>query len=203
MTISHLLESFEGSATGAVRVVLSDVAIEDEKLAAFECGYKAGWDDAAKAQSDDRQRVTSDFAGNLQELSFTYHEAFGQMTRAMKPLLTQMVETLLPDVARKSLAPRIAEELGKLAGEAGQVPVEIVAAPENAALLHTLIDAEQTLPLLLIEEPTLGEGQVFLRFGEAEQQIDYAGVLKGMTTAVEAFFDELNASNEKEVRDAG
>lgn len=202
MTISHLLERFESTSAGPGHGVLSDIAVEEEKLAAFERGYKAGWDDAAQAQSDDQQKMSSDFAANLQQMSFTYHEAYAHLTRGLKPLLTQMLETLLPGIARESLAPRIAEELQTLAAEAGQVPVEIVTAPENAGLLRGLIEAEETLPLRLIEEPTLGEGQVFIRFAESERQIDYSDVLAGMVSAVEAFFHELEPDM-REARDAG
>ncbi|MEZ5715426.1 MAG: hypothetical protein R3D85_09775 [Paracoccaceae bacterium] len=204
MSISHLLESFEAAARDDSRSIsMSELSLEEEKLEAFERGYKAGWDDAVKAQTDDRNHVTRDFANNLQELSFTYHEAYSHLARALKPVMRQIVETVLPGIARKSLVPRIAEELSDLAARAGQQEVEIVAAPANAPLLRKMLGKELGFPVRLVEEPSLSQGQAFLRFGESERQIDHDEVLGGIGQAVDAFFHELDNSSEKEAGHAG
>lgn len=208
MSIAHLLESFESAGRNESRSIsMSELTLEEEKLEAFERGYKAGWDDATKAQVDDRNHVTRDFANNLQELSFTYHEAYGHLARALKPVMRQIVETVLPGVARQSLVPRIAEELSGLAARAGQQEVEIVAAPANTPLLREMLQKDVGFPVRLVEEPSLSEGQAFLRFGESERQIDHDEVLAGIGQAVEAFFHELDHTgdhtSEKEVSHAG
>ena len=151
MSISHLLESFEAADRDDSRPIsMSELSLEEEKLEAFERGYKAGWDDAAKAQAEDKTRVTSDFANNLKDMAFTYHEAYGHLARALKPVLEQIVETVLPDIARKSLAPQIAELLNELAGEAGRREVEIVVSPVNADLVHQMLDGKTEFPVRLI-----------------------------------------------------
>ena len=38
-------------------VILDRVALEDEKLASYDTGYRAGWEDANAAQSDDQSRA--------------------------------------------------------------------------------------------------------------------------------------------------
>ena len=73
------------------------------QLDAFEEGYRAGWDDAIKAQSDDRTRI-SEFAQNLQDLSFTYHEAYSHAINAMTPLLEDIVRSVLPKIAHEAWA---------------------------------------------------------------------------------------------------
>lgn len=204
MSISHLLESFEGSDRDNARPIsMSEVTLEEEKLEAFERGYTAGWDDAAKAQAEDRSRVTSDFANNLQELSFTYNEAYGHLAKALQPVLKQVVDGLLPGIARKSLGPQIMEQLNELAAGVGRQEVEIVVSPANAALMRDLLDRNAGFPVSLIQEASLGEGQAYLRFGENERQIDYGEVLAGIGQAVDAFFHELDQTIEKEAKHAG
>ena len=140
MSISHLLESFQDTALDDSRPIsMSELTLEEEKLEAFERGYKAGWDDAAKAQEEDRDRITSDFANNLQELSFTYQEAYGHLARALKPVLQQMVDSVLPGLARQALGPQIVEQLTELAAGAGRQEVEIVVSPGNAPLMRGLL----------------------------------------------------------------
>ncbi len=80
-------------------------AIEESKLASYEQGYKAGWDDAAAALAEDQTRIRADLARNLQQLSFTYQEARSHILKAVEPLLEEMVGRLLPDMARETLAP--------------------------------------------------------------------------------------------------
>ncbi|MDQ2090574.1 FliH/SctL family protein [Marimonas arenosa] len=204
MSISHLLESFEGAdQDDGGSISMSELSLEEEKLEAFERGYKAGWDDAAKAQAEDRNHLTSDFANNLQELSFTYHEASGHLARALRPVMTQIVEAVLPEIARKSFGPRIAEQLTGLALAVGKQRVEIVVAPQNIALVRGLLDEDPGFPVQLVEEPSLGAGQAYLRFGDGERQIDHDEVLSRIAKALDAFFDELKHTSEKELKHGG
>ena len=50
MSIAHLLEDFTAQAEGAPMRLLDEEALEEERLAAFEKGYGAGWEDALQAQ---------------------------------------------------------------------------------------------------------------------------------------------------------
>ena len=63
------LEVFDTDAGGRTQTGMPSVqaaAVEEAKLAAYEQGYTAGWDDAAAAQSDDQTRIRADLARNLQ-----------------------------------------------------------------------------------------------------------------------------------------
>ena len=187
MSIAHLLEEF-GELTDGVPLAMTDVSLEEERLAAFEKGYQAGWDDAVKAQSEDVRRITTDLAQNLQDLRFTYEEAYGAVMTALRPLLMEMAGAVLPRLASESLAPRIVEMLHEQARAQGRQPVEIAAAPEDLPRLAHL--TEDGLDITLAADDTLGAGQVYLRFGESEAEIDLPGVIADISAAVSAFFDE-------------
>jgi len=189
MSIAHLLEDFDPVREGEA-VTLTDVSLEDERLAAFETGYQAGWDDAVKAQAEDARRITADLAQNLQDLSFTYEEAHAAVLQALRPLLTQMTTAVLPRVAQESLGPRLAEMLDEIARDQGRLAVTIAASPDDAPRLAQLLEDRADIGAKLTEDDTLGPGQVSLRFGETEHEIDLAEVLAGIDTAIRGFFDQ-------------
>lgn len=185
------LEVFETEAKPAKSqtVVLDRVALEDEKLAAYDSGYRAGWDDAAAAQSEDQTRIRADLARNLQSLSFTYHEARTHILKAIEPLMLQVVGRLLPEIARESLAPFVLETLMPMAEGLGDVPVKLVLNPASRAPVEALLEQATGLPVIIEEEPTLGEGQVYLKLGAAESEVDLDQATADIAAAVRGFFD--------------
>lgn len=189
MSIAHLLEDFDAAQQGR-EVTLTDVTLEEERLAAFETGYQAGWDDAVKAQTEDARRITADLAQNLQDISFTYQEAHAAIMQALRPLLTQMTTAVLPRLAQESLGPRLTEMLDELARDQGRLAVTIVTSPSDMQRLAHLIESRPEIGATLTEDDTLGPGQVSLRFGEAEHEVDLAEVLDGIDAAVRGFFDQ-------------
>lgn len=185
------LEIFEtGAKPGpAETVVLDRVALEDEKLAAYDSGYRAGWDDASSAQAEDQNRIGVDLARNLQSLSFSYHEARTHILKAIEPLMLEVVGRLLPEIARESLAPLVLETLMPMAEALGDTPVKLVLNPAARLPVEALLEQATGLPLVIEEEPTLGEGQVYLKFGSAESEVDLDQATSDIAAAVRGFFD--------------
>jgi hypothetical protein len=182
------LEVFElPDETGEI-VTLSQGAIEDARLAAFEQGYTAGWDDAVAAQDQASARLRADLARNLEDLSFTYAEAHRHVLGALEPLLRDMVGKVLPAMARDTLGQIVIEQLLPVARGLAGVPIEVVVCPASRPLVEPLIAASAIVPLAVTEEPTLGEGQVYLRFADRERRIDLDGVIAAIGAAVSDFF---------------
>ena len=167
------------------------VDIEAEKMAAYEKGYKAGWDDASSAQSEDESRIGVEFARNLQELGFTFHEARNHVMRAMEPLLSEVVAKVLPSIVSDTIGQTIMEELLPMAETASDAPIEVVISPASRASLERLLDEKTAIPLTIIEEETLAEGQVYLRMGSVERQIDMTATVDKIGHAIQAVY-ELN-----------
>jgi len=170
-------------------VVLDRVALEDEKLASYDTGYRAGWEDANAAQSDDQTRIGADLARNLQSLGFTYHEARTHILKAIEPLMVQIVGQLLPEIARETLAPFVLETLMPIAEGLGDAPVTLVLNPAARASVEALLEQATGLPVTIEEEPTLGEGQVYIKLGSVETQVDLDKATADIATAVRGFFD--------------
>jgi flagellar assembly protein FliH len=170
-------------------VVLDRVALEDEKLASYDTGYRAGWEDANAAQSDDQSRIGADLARNLQSLGFTYHEARSHILKAIEPLMVEIVGRLLPEIARETLAPFVLETLMPLAEGLGDAPVTLVLNPVARAPVEALLEQATGLPVRIEEEPTLGEGQVYIKLGAVETQVDLDKATADIAAAVRGFFD--------------
>jgi len=164
--------------------------LETTKLEAFETGYRAGWDDAIKAQTEDQSRISSDFAQNLQDLSFTYHEAYRQVMNGMSPLLEEIVSALMPKVLAESLGLHVIEHLQRMAAEIGTLDVVISVAPGSAASVLPLLDRDFGFPLQIQEDPSLAEGQADIRFAEIERQVDLSGLAQDIAQAVHGFAQE-------------
>lgn len=184
------LEVFETAAEPARTTVVTDLsAMEEARLAAYEQGYTAGWDDAVAAQEGDQTRMGAEIASNLQALSFTYQEARVHVLRAIEPLLSQMAERVLPDMARAALAPMIVETLRPLAEGLAEVPVVLVINPAARPAVEALLERTGGMSLTVETEPTLGEGQAQLRFGQTETRIDLDRAVTDIAAAVRGFFD--------------
>ncbi len=197
MSVSHRYRNLGGSdSSDEPEEKISNEEIEDQKLQSFEAGYQAGWDDAVRAQSDQVGRVTAELGQNLQEMSFTYHEALAKFTAAFEPVMQQILDKLLPELQRASLGAHIIEQIGMISKEAGGIPVEITVAPANIGKVKEMAGEALSDPFVVKGERSLGEGQAFVRFGTAERQIDLDTVISGVSTAMSAFFHEIKSEAE-------
>jgi flagellar biosynthesis/type III secretory pathway protein FliH len=170
-------------------VVTDETAIEDAKLAAYEQGYTAGWDDAAAAQSEEQGKIKADLARNLQALGFTFQEARQHVLQALEPLLSEMTARLLPEMAREALAPIVLETLMPMAEMLSDAPITIVLNPGVRDTVGALLSQATGLPMTILEEPSLAESQVYLRLGAAETKVDLGRATTDIASAVRSFFD--------------
>ena len=190
MTRPWMLESFDSAdQISTVSVDPSVTALEEERLQAFDRGYKDGWEDAARAHAEEQGRISAELAGNLQALSFTYHEARVAVLNEMEGILKGLVSRVLPETMMHSLGEMIVEQIHAAAEAASEIDVEVLVCPDNAGRVRNLLQGMIAPPLTVLEEPSLGEGQAFIRLGEDERKIDLEAVLQGLSEAVAEFFE--------------
>lgn len=183
------LESFESDVLAQSQHLEIDRGdFEEARLAAFETGYTAGWDDAVAAQEAEGAKLRSDIEQNLQELSFSYHEARQHLLTALKPLLVDIAAKLLPAMARSTLAHMVAEQLNPLAESLTSAPISVVANPVSLPHIEEVLADRSSLPLVFVGEPSLGDGQVYLKFAETETRVDLDGVIGLITDAIHTYF---------------
>jgi flagellar assembly protein FliH len=197
MARAFVPESFDVADARASADVQADaVAAEAERLSAFERGYKAGWDDSANTLSAERKAISADFAANLGDLAFTYHEARGHVLRQLEELVTTTFARILPDFARHVLPHVVWAQIAEIAAKASGAPVTLLVAPGARPILAEILPTDPGFPLSVVEEPTLTDGQVFIRSQKGEVAVDQAAALAEIETAVRQFFAAHAADEE-------
>jgi len=190
----EIFESEDGAATSDT-VVLDTSVLEEAKLASYDSGYAAGWEDATAAQNGDQSRIRADLARNLQALSFTYQEARSHILRAIEPLIAQMTDKVLPLIAKETLGAVVLDTLLPLADNMADAPVTLVLNPVVRAAIEPLVTEVTGLPLTIEEEPSLSEGQVYLRLGPSETVVDLDRATQEIAATVRSFFDMSHKEN--------
>lgn len=184
------LEVFDTASAGdgILQPLVEATAVEEARVAGFEQGYTAGWDDAVAAQQGDQTRIRADLARNLQSLAFTFQDARSHVLQSLRPLMLEMVNRLLPEVARAALVPTVLETLTPLAAELADSPLTLVLNPAVRAQVEDLVAGAAGLPMLIEEEPSLSEGQVYIRLGTSETKVDLSQVTDDIAAAVRDYF---------------
>lgn len=185
------LEVFDTATAedGSEQPLVQASALDEAKVSSFEQGYSAGWDDAVAAQQGDQSRIRADLARNLQSLSFTFQDARSHILQAIRPLILEMTNRLLPEVAHEALAPTVLEALMPLADDLADAPLTLVLNPSVRDQVAGLLEQATGLPMQIEEEPSLPDGQVYIRFGTAETRVDLTQVTADITAAVRGFFN--------------
>ncbi len=188
--LSDFLDDFSTATAAPTEPGVDPQVAEAQRLESFEEGYRAGWDDSVKAQRADGAQLSSTLTQRLGDLSFTYHEAYGAMTKAMMPLLEELVSTVLPQIARENLGAHLVEQLQSMATDIAAAPVEIAVAPSQRAAVEPLMEGTHGFDVTLVEDPSLSDDQADIRFGGTERQIDLGALLEQVSGAVDGFATE-------------
>jgi len=165
---------------------------QQDRLAAYDEGYGAGWDDGAAATRAEIEGAEAELAAHLQDLTFTFHEARAHVMRTVQPLLMQALSHALPRILHETLAHRLAEEIDALI-DAGAAPEITLLVPPGAAetLAPSLRDVAG-LPIVPREDADLPPGELHLRLGaESELRLDL-GALDRVLDDAFAALDTIN-----------
>ncbi len=191
MSISHLFEDFGGiTAPEPEPVATQEEGNEDDMLESFEQGYKAGWDDAISAKSEEHASVSAALSSKLNDLSFTYHEAREAILADLAPTVEKAIMTVLPEVARQAVGALAVEQLHQIVRENSETPVVLSTAPDCYQPVIDVMPEDQTFPVEVVRDESLAEGQVRFEFAQRERLIDLSEVLEAVAEAMAAFTHE-------------
>jgi len=162
--------------------------VEDQKLAAFEEGYQAGWTDAEKNFADEQKKLGEEFLLTLQDLSFTYEEASIQLNRRLKPLFKKIMTSLLPATTEAAFSAHIVEQLAELSRSQMGSEISLRVSESNLVKLEGLLsDTDTTTPVVITSDTALSTNQMFVSVDSLERQIDLDAVCDEITKAMSAF----------------
>lgn len=194
MTRHLFLESFDRSANEALRKEQQSEQVETIKAQAYEAGYTSGWDDAIASDKTSRLRMEAEFERNIQNLAFTFGEAVTHVRSELRQFLETITDQFLPAIAPDILREHVRAELLRLGEELTDIPVELVTSPDCNPTVAEMLKSDFAMEITLIEDPDLSEGQVYLRLGAREMEINLDPLMK----AVSAQLAALNQDQQKE-----
>ena len=188
MSLPIRLETFrrpeEPPAPGGQRLA----EIEEIKLQAYERGFVAGWEDSSRQAEREALERRAGVEQQLAALSFTYHDARGHVLRALEPVLSAMLETLIPEAARAAVIPQIIAHLLPLAQGVSEAPVSLRIAPGSRDDCAAALSGLVLPPLEIIECAELGPGQAGIGFDQKEIQVDLAQAAQELRSAISRFY---------------
>ena len=191
ISLSYKYEEF-GDASGFLdgTANLDGREIESEKLQSFEEGYQAGWEDSDQANGDSENKVSADLVKNLQDVSFGYYEARFALTQALCPLFTEICDKLLPGMTKSAIGPHIVEQLSCIARDNSNQSIEIIVSLEDFEPVQRLLEDQILDPFVLRAQSDLGAGQVYLRLGGQEREIDFEQAIKEIRKSIDNLFEQ-------------
>ncbi|MEQ8368154.1 MAG: hypothetical protein RIB61_15760 [Roseicyclus sp.] len=160
---------------------------EDEKLAAFDRGYKDGWDDCAREEAEANRRIGAALEASLRDMTLLYAEARQEVLASLAPLFEDIAAQLLPRLAAEAVAPAVIAELEAIAADGLHPRPVLIAAPAALPGLERLIDMREGLEIDLKTEPAFADDQVSIRFGAERRDIDLSDAADRMAEAIRAF----------------
>ncbi len=192
MKLVDFLEEFAdgNGAKGQMPSQLKGADIQAFELSAYEQGYKAGWEDALQSQNNSIDAISAEFAQNLKDLSFTYHEAYTHVLRSLEPLFEQISKTLLPVILHESLGMQVSDVLMRQGRRIAPMSAEIAVSPSQLAVVEPLVAHDFGFPVTVAEDGSLKEGQADIRLGAVEEHIDLSEIVDGIRAAIVSFSRE-------------
>ena len=101
-----------------------------------------------------------------------------------------MIAAVLPSIGQETLVPRLAEILQRTGAGAWPAGDRNRDRPDDMTRMEILVEAMPDMQITLRPDDTLARGQLYLRFGETEEEIDLKSVLQAIEQAVAGFFEE-------------
>lgn len=187
MSVPLRLEVFEVPSAPEEPALMLPEQIEDLRLAAYERGYVAGWEDAGRQADAERDARQARVAARIEALTFGYHEARAHVLAALEPLFAAMLGTLLPALARSAVVPLVVEELLPLARSLADRPLALRIPRGWRADYEAALAGLALPPLAIRETDELDETQAEIVADDAELRIDLTAALNRIEAALAAF----------------
>ncbi|KPQ06423.1 MAG: flagellar assembly protein FliH [Rhodobacteraceae bacterium HLUCCA12] len=188
MPLPIRLEPFCQSDTPDPGGTQASEAAEEVKLAAYERGYVAGWEDAERQAGQEGRDRRAAVERQLEGLSFTYHEARGHVLRALEPVLDAMLATIVPEAARASIVPEVIGQILPLAHDASEAPVTLQIGPGMRAEFDAALRGLVLPPLDIRESPDLRPEQAEIAFDTRLTRVDLSHAAEALRGAIARYY---------------
>lgn len=173
MTLSRVtLEQFDdGTAT------------RPNDSADYTRGFEEGLAAARGSAEVELSHSMSEISSTLADMSFGYEEASRLLLDRIRPLLTQVSEALLPQLANESFTAHLVEVLQADFESTVGEPIQIFVHPTAVEQLTDDL-SDTTNAFVFVPDPTLTHGQAILKNPESQIMIDLPALTQALQTAL-------------------
>ncbi|MEP5154609.1 hypothetical protein [Planktotalea sp.] len=162
-----------------------------DPLEGYEIGYKAGWDDAIKANQESKTHLSTVLAQNLEQIEFSLVEAQADVLKSMKPVLDQITTILLPGLMNNALRALLQEEIGKLLNEHAPQSISIAVSEQDETPVAALLNSTRELSeVSLVAKDSLSEGQAYISCGDKNRKIDVGEAIGDIKSKIDDFLKQ-------------
>lgn len=198
MTRHPFLESFDGLPLERAKDRAVEQTLETAKAEAYETGYASGWDDALASDKSARLKLEAEFERNIQCLALTFADAVAHVRGELAGLLDAITSQFLPDTAPNVLREHVKSELMKLGDDLTDVPIQVVASEDCSTAVFEMIGKEAGRNIEVIQDTTLAAGQVYLRLGRSEVEVNLQPLVRAISGQLKALTDQGSEMGEQD-----
>jgi len=184
------LQSLEPQEDDSATIFVSRGKLGALKSSLYQTGFKAGQIEADTRHDNQQSHIMLELSRKLQDINFTHVEARQNVIRALKPLLQQMVKTVLPVIATEALSDIVSAHITALAKQCTAGNVKIMCAADDAETLSRLLLSLRHLPFStdVIVDPDCLPRQIVISAPDSEQQINLAEAVRAVSEGVTEFY---------------
>lgn len=187
MNRAHLFEDFS-IGTDLSR---SRSKAQDDAQGEYETGYQAGWDDAVNAHKDAQTHLSSTLSQNLEQIEFTLIEAQTQLLKTMKPVLEEIMKTLLPGLQSEGLRALVVDEIETLLKTNASKDISLVVSEQDEMTVAAFLNSSRALSDIgLITKDTLAEGQAYVSCATLQRKIDVTQAIREFQSHADSFLNQ-------------
>jgi len=157
---------------------------------AYSDGVKSGAEAASRAFEDEKIRTLSPILEALNDMSFSQVEACQTMMKSMRPMVEQLVKTVLPESARLGFGAEVAALLCKAYEKAPTSQITIHVAPDAVPSIQALL-APSKADFSVEPDPALDGLQAQVSWQGGYDQIDLDAALDNVRSAIDTFFSKI------------
>lgn len=157
---------------------------------AYQEGIKKGADAATRAFEDEKIRSLAPILEALNDMCFKQVEARQAVLKSMRPMIEQLVQTILPDAAHRGFGTELAAVLCKAYEKAPTSRIEIIVAPEAVESIQSLL-APSKADYSVTPDESLTQLQARVKWKGGYDSIDLEAILENVRATIDSFFNNL------------
>lgn len=169
--ISVNLECFDEAPDGSER-----------PTAEYAKGFAAGVEQSTADIAAQRQQAVTEIAATLSDMSFGYTEARDMLLEQIQPLLAQIADTILPEIAKEGFSALLTDTLNQAFNAETERAIELTIAPDLVGELSSVNGIFEVTP-----DSKLVRGQAILRRKDTHVMVDLPHLIHNLQAALHGF----------------